>query len=77
MRFFDGYGKIHSITGGSLTVGFFEDGSMILANKDFDNGADVTIETDAELALFDGETFIPCGKTVKLEAGGGALLMIK
>ena len=77
VQFFAGYGKIRSITGGSLTVGFFEDGSMILANKDFDNGADVTIDTDAELLLFDGKDYIPCGKTVKLEAGGGALLMIK
>ena len=77
MKFFEGYGKIKSITGGSLTVGFFEDGSMILANKDFDAGADVIIDTDAELLLFDGENYVPCGRTVKLEAGGGALLMVK
>jgi hypothetical protein len=55
----------------------FEDGSMILANKDFDNGAEVTIETDADLALFDGSDFVPCGKTVKLEAGSGAYLLVK
>ena len=37
----------------------------------------VTIDTDAELALFDGCGFVPCGKTVKLEAGGGAYLRVQ
>ena len=50
---------------------------MILANKDFDNSADVTIETDADLLLFNGKNYIPCGRTVKLEAGGGALLKMQ
>ncbi|MBQ8402205.1 MAG: hypothetical protein IJX14_09785 [Clostridia bacterium] len=28
-------------------------------------------------ALFNGVNFVPCGKTVKLEAGGGALLRMQ
>ncbi len=71
---FTGYGRIASIEGGNLTVGFFEDGSFILANKDFEYGAEVAVGTETGLARFDGKEFVPCGKTVSLKAGGGAYL---
>ena len=71
---FAGFCGIDSIEGGSLTVGFFEDGSFVLANKDFSAPAEVKIGTTAQLEIFDGTAFVPCGKTVTLKAGGGALL---
>ena len=73
---FAGYGRISGITGGRLTVGFFEDGTFVAANKDFENGTEVTFETSAELRLFDGENFVPCGKTITLKAGEGAYLKL-
>ena len=55
-------------------VGRRQDGSFILANKDFEYGAEVAVGTEAGLARFDGKEFVPCGKTVSLKAGGGAYL---
>jgi len=74
---FAGYGEIRGITGGRLTVGFFGDGSFVLANKDFENGAEAALDTDAELLRLEGEDWVPCGRNVSLTPGGGAYLKVR
>jgi len=77
VTYFEGYGKIEDITGGRLTVGFFEDGSFVIANKDYDNDTEVTIQTDATLEVLDvtKDEFVPCiGKVIYIKAGEGAYL---
>lgn len=75
----EGYGVIRTISGGRYTVGFFDDGSLIIANKDYENGSLCIVETDAALALFDvgTETFVSTSeKQFELPAGGGVYLRI-
>ncbi len=77
VTYFNGYGVIEAITGGRLTVGFFEDGSFVIANKDYEHGAEVTIKTEASLAVLDAsrDEFVPCPeRVVRIKAGEGAYL---
>ncbi len=74
---FEGYAGIRSISGGRYAVGFFEDGTFIIANKDRQNGSACTVETDAALEIFDveTETFVSVTeKTFDIPAGGGVYL---
>ena len=79
VTYFAGYGEIEDITGGRLTIGFFEDGSFVIANKDYEHEAEVSIRTEASLAILDvtREKFIPCSeKIISIKAGEGAYLKI-
>ncbi len=74
-----GYGAIRSVSGGEYTVGFFEDGSFIIANKDYEEPSRCTVEADAPLEIFDieTETFVPVTEnTFELPAGGGVYLRV-
>ena len=76
---FEPHMGIDNITGGDLTVGFFEDKTVVIANKDFDNPADVTLKTDRALEIFDveSERFVPLeSKQLKINAGEGVYLKI-
>jgi hypothetical protein len=76
---FEPHMGIDDITGGELTVGFFEDKTVVIANKDFDNPADVTLKTDRALEIFDveSERFVPLeSKQLKINAGEGVYLKI-
>ncbi len=73
----EGYGAVRAVSGGRYTVGFFEDGSFIIANKDYGNGSACAVETDAELEIFDAGagTFVPVTEnTFDIPAGGGVYL---
>ena len=77
VTYFNGYGKIKDITGGRLTVGFFEDGTFVIANKDYDNDAEVTIQTEATLEVLDvtKDEFVPCVENIiRIKAGEGVYL---
>jgi len=77
VRFFSGYGDIRDITGGRYTVGFFADGSFLIANKDYLQESVCTVDTDAVLEVFDTEkaAFVPVKeKQFTLPAGGGVYL---
>ena len=69
---------IDAVEGGSLTVGFFADGTMLIANKDFAADAEVKITTARSLEKFVPETdaFVPCEKTITILAGHGTYLRI-
>jgi hypothetical protein len=78
---FEGFGPVKSIEGDDMTVGFYEDGSAIFANKSYENEADAVIYTDSILEIFDSadKEWIPLensdGKyTLSLEAGDGILV---
>ena len=74
-----GYGAVRSVSGGEYTVGFFEDGTFIIANKDYEEPSRCTVEADAPLELFDveTETFVPVTENVfDLPAGGGVYLRV-
>ena len=74
-----GYGAVRAVSGGEYTVGFFEDGSFIIANKDYEEPSRCTVEADAPLEIFDIETktFVPVTEIVfELPAGGGVYLRI-
>ncbi len=72
---FDG---IDGITGGSLTVGFFADHTMLIANKDFTADAEIRIDTARHLERLDpaADAFAPCEKTITIPAGHGVYLRI-
>ena len=72
------FGGIDGITGGNLTVGFFADGTLLIANKDFAADTEVTIRTAHNLERLDPatDTFVPCEKTIIIPAGHGTYLRI-
>ncbi len=75
----EGYGAIRSIGGGDYTVGFFEDGTFIIANKDYEAPHRCTVTADAALEIFDigTGTFVPVTEnTFNLPAGGGVYLRV-
>lgn len=72
---------IEKVTGGELTVGFFEDGTFIIANQDYTAPAEVTVTAANGVSLerFDPETdaFLPWeSDTVTIPAGEGVYLRI-
>ena len=76
---FTGYGTIEEIISPAVTVGFFEDNFMLLANEDFDNAIDVEIKTTSKLLILNNET----GEwseldenSLAIKAGGAALIKI-
>ena len=74
---FKPYGGIEDISGGHLTVGFFEDGTFILANQDYKSPANVTVTSKAPLMKFDCElnAFIPLtDNKITIPAGEGVYL---
>ncbi|MBR5881209.1 MAG: hypothetical protein IKZ16_05935, partial [Clostridia bacterium] len=79
------YGGIDTIEGGRFVAGFFEDGKLILANKDFHSEAFAKIKTDKTLYKFSKSrgTWDTLSRTadgaytVHLRAGDGELLRIE
>ena len=76
---FTGYGTIEEIISPAVTVGFFEDDFMLLANEDFDNAIDVELKTTSKLLILNNET----GEwseldenSLAIKAGGAALIKI-
>lgn len=76
---FAGHAGISSIEGGRFTVGFFADGTLLIANKDFADSRVCTITTDKALLRWDAATedFVPCESLcMPIPAGGGLFLKI-
>ena len=78
---FEGFGNVSRIEGDDMTVGFFEDGLAVFANKSYENEAEASIYTESILEIFDalsGEWISldnENGKYVlNLEAGDGILV---
>ncbi len=74
---FTPYRSIENISGDMLTVGFFEDGTLIIANQNYTSPATVTVETKNAIELFDAESdsFVPLDKPeFTIPAGEGVYL---
>lgn len=80
-KLFEGFGPVKRIDGDEMTVGFFEEGLALFANKSYENEAEAVIYTDCVLEIFDPseEDWISLdnsdGKyTISLDAGDGILV---
>ena len=73
---FTGYGPLRSVTGDSGVIGFFEDGTAYLVNRDYQNPSAFSLHADTPISRFENGSFVPggCDLTVTLPAGGGILL---
>ena len=73
------YGPITNISGEHGVIGFFEDGYIYLVNHDFIYERTFTITANQELARYENDEFISCGKkiTITLSAGAGTLLKLQ
>ncbi len=52
-RRFEGFGKIISIEGDDMTVGFFEDDYVVIANKSYEAEGDCILYTDSAIEVFE------------------------
>ncbi|MBQ8408738.1 MAG: hypothetical protein IJY39_07720 [Clostridia bacterium] len=80
-KLFEGFESVSRIEGDDMTVGFFEDGYAVFANKSYENEAEAVIYTDSIIEIFDAidREWIALenadGKyTVSLDAGDGMLV---
>jgi hypothetical protein len=78
VRPFAGYGAVRAIRGGRYTVGFFEDDTFLVANKDYLAPSECELEADGALERFDAAAggFVPAEKKILLPAGGCAYLRL-
>lgn len=53
---FNGFGPVTKIEGDPLTVGFFDGGYVVCANKSYEKECEATIYTDAAVEIFDCES---------------------
>lgn len=74
-KLFERFGGVNKIDGENAVIGFFEDGSVYLVNRDFKNENTLTIYADKELSACIDGAFCPVGKeyTVTLPAGEAIL----
>lgn len=75
---FEGFGAVTKVDGENAVIGFFEDGSIYLVNRDFRNENTLTVYAEKELNARINGAFEPVGKeyTVTLPAGEAILFMV-
>ncbi len=76
---FECYGAISAIDGENGVIGFFEDGSIYLVNRDFISDNTFTIHANKPLSILSDDRFIAvddCDITVELGAGEAVLLKV-
>lgn len=76
-KVFENYGPISAIDGENGVIGFFEDGSIYLVNRDFANKNTFTLHTNKPLTMFLDNKFVKASDsdiTIELEAGKAILL---
>ncbi len=76
-RSFSQFGKINKIDGNNAVIGFFEDGSVYLVNRDYINENSLTVYADSEMSVFDGEGFKFVGKEFTFNLSAGEAVLIK
>ncbi len=82
-RRFEGFGRITRIEGDDMTVGFFEDGYIVIANKSFEKEGDCILYTESAIEVFDpfekewlGLENENGSFTLSLDSGDGILLRL-
>lgn len=75
---FTGFDAIKEIEGENAVIGFFEDGSVYLVNRDYQKSNTLTLHSEKPMTVFDNGEFVAggCDLTVTLEAGDGILFKI-
>ena len=76
-RSFSQFGKINKIDGNNAVIGFFEDGSVYLVNRDYINENSLTVYADSDMSVFDGEGFKFVGKEFTFNLSAGEAVLIK
>ena len=72
---FESYGAVSAIDGKNGVIGFFEDGSIYLVNRDFQRENTFTIHADRPLSVMQNGVFVDLeSTTVTLGAGEAVLL---
>ncbi|MBR6740081.1 MAG: hypothetical protein IKM04_03345 [Clostridia bacterium] len=72
---FEGFGPIDSIEGNDGVIGFFDNGSIYLCNRDFRNSNTFKLNSKMPLTVFKDGVFEELGSdSVTLEAGAAVLL---
>ncbi len=75
---FEGYGAVSAIDGENGVIGFFEDGSIYLVNRDFAERNTFVLHTDQPLSILSGDRFIPMvGNSITVELGAGEAVLCK
>ena len=75
---FDAYGPITAIDGENGVIGFFEDGSIYLVNRDFISRNTFTLHADKPLSILSDDRFIPVtGDSVTVALGAGEAVLLK
>lgn len=77
VTFFNGYAGIRHIDVPAATIGFFDNGMAVIANKDYEKASEVVFDTDQVLQLFDKKSGIwkvLNDKKLLLAAGDGELI---
>lgn len=75
---FEGYGAVSAIDGENGVIGFFEDGSIYLVNRDFANKNSFTLHLTSPISVFKNEVFAPIdGNTVTIELEAGKAVLLK
>lgn len=75
---FEAYGAISAIDGDNGVIGFFEDGSVYLVNRDFINRNTFTLHTVKPMSVLSDNRFIPVsGDCVTVELGAGEAVLLR
>lgn len=78
VKAFESFGGVNSIDGKNAVIGFFEDGSAYLVNRDFREANTLTIHANKEIAVYQDGKYRAVGTdyTVTLSAGQAVLLRL-
>lgn len=74
---FDGFGGIQKIEGECGVIGFFDDGSAYLVNRDFENARCFTVHAEKDIFLYENGEFINKGYTLTLTLPAGEAVLMK
>lgn len=69
--------KINKIAGNNGVIGFFEDGSAYLVNRDYISANKFTVYADSKMSVFDGKVFRTVGNEYAFTLPAGAAVLIK
>jgi hypothetical protein len=74
---FCGFGGIQKIEGECGVIGFFDDGSAYLVNRDFVDERSFTVKADKDIFLYVNGEFQNVGKTLSLTLPAGEAVLMK
>lgn len=73
---FASYGPIRAIDGSDGVIGFFEDGSIYLVNRDYTRENSFILHTDSPICVLSGDRFVRFGSD-RITLGAGEAILLK